>query len=82
MQLPRDLTDFFRCYEIEEPVTRVPWRSDYYKKEGASSSRRKNSLFRETYMIPEQPNCVAVAPDEQSQRLESLIKVSSYFTVR
>jgi hypothetical protein len=63
-------------------VTKVPWRSDYYKKEGASSSRRKNSLFRETYMIPEQPDRVAMAPDEKSQRLESLIKVSPYLIVR
>ena len=82
MQLPRDLADFFRYYEIEESVTRVPWRSDYYKKEGASSSRRKNSLFRETYMIRDPPDRVALGPDEKSQRLESLIKVSLYLIVR
>jgi hypothetical protein len=77
MKLPRDLVDlrmYFHVEELEQP--RGSWQVDYWAREAASSVRRQECLYSETFMVPVNPS-PGVTVDEKAEFRESLVKVLS-----
>jgi hypothetical protein len=75
LELPKHLADLVRYYDIEDIEPRAHWRSDYDRKEGASSARRHDALYRDTFTFPDCQTDEYMATDQNGERMESLIKV-------
>ena len=60
--------------ELEQP--RGSWQVDYWAREAASSVRRQECLYSETFMVPVNPS-PEVTVDEKAEFRESLVKVLS-----
>jgi hypothetical protein len=74
--LPRDLGDLLRYYDIGGlENSRPTWQSTYYKKEGATATRRHDALYSEAFTLPYNPSDKDTSTNKHAERLESLIKV-------
>ena len=76
--LPKDVAEFERYYEIESMAKpKNPWYAEYAKKEGSSSVRRYEAVYREPFLFSTS-STEDNQPDRADQNLESLIKVFPY----
>ena len=79
VELPENLEDLFRYYDAEDAdKTKMPWQTTYRRKEGASSKRRHDALFSETFIY--QPSDNKSNDDKGLDGLLSLIKVPPKIT--